>query len=141
HFRAARGLRFTAHRIHDGLSHWLIGPDSPAFAAAEKVRSEWVLRIDGEVKLRDAAAVNPNIATGKVEVFIRELEVLSAAKELPLPVFGDQEYPEDIRLRYRFLDLRREKLHANIVKRTQIISAMRAGMGGAGFTEFSTPIL
>ena len=135
------GLLFIDLRDHYGVTQCVIDPDSPAFAEAEKVRSEWVLRIDGEVKLRDAAAVNPNIATGKVEVFIRELEVLSAAKELPLPVFGDQEYPEDIRLRYRFLDLRREKLHANIVKRTKIISAMRAGMGGAGFTEFSTPIL
>src|SRR5690606_3547867 len=141
HFRAARGLRFTAHRIHDGLSHWLIGPDSPAFAAAEKVRSEWVLRIDGEVKLRDASAVNPNISTGQIEVFIRELEVLSEAKELPLPVFGDQEYPEDIRLRYRFLDLRREKLHNNIVKRTKVIAAMRNGMTEQGFAEYSTPIL
>src|SRR5690606_28666971 len=119
----------------------VIDPDSAAFPLAEKVRSEWVLRIDGEVKRRDAAAVNPNISTGEVEIFIRDIEVLSQAKELPLPVFGEQEYPEDVRLRYRFLDLRRSKLHNNIVKRTKIISAMRAGMGEAGFTEFSTPIL
>jgi aspartyl-tRNA synthetase len=85
--------------------------------------------------------VNTNIATGAIEIFIREIETLSVAKELPLPVFGDQDYPEDVRLRYRFLDLRREKLHANILKRTKIISSMRAGMGDAGFTEFSTPIL
>src|SRR5690606_5388356 len=123
------------------ITQCVIDPDSAAFADAEKVRSEWVLRIDGEVKLRDAAAVNTNISTGQIEIFIRELEVLSVAKELPLPVFGDQEYPEDVRLRYRFLDLRREKLHANILKRTKIISSMRAGMGEAGFTEFSTPIL
>lgn len=135
------GLLFIDLRDHYGITQCVIDPDSAAFAAAEKVRSEWVLRIDGEVKLRDAAAVNSNIPTGAVEVFIRDIEVLSAAKELPLPVFGEAEYPEDIRLRYRFLDLRREKLHNNIVKRTRIISAMRAGMGDAGFTEFSTPIL
>ncbi|GAB5427124.1 MAG: aspartate--tRNA ligase [Devosia indica] len=135
------GLLFIDLRDHYGITQCVIDPDSAAFGTAETVRSEWVLRIDGEVKLRDAAAVNPNIPTGTIEVFIREIEVLSAAKELPLPVFGEAEYPEDIRLRYRFLDLRRETLHANIVKRTKIISAMRAGMGEAGFTEFSTPIL
>ncbi|KFL32452.1 aspartyl-tRNA synthetase [Devosia riboflavina] len=135
------GLLFIDLRDNYGITQCVIDPDSAAFADAEKVRSEWVLRIDGEVKLRDAAAVNTNIATGGIEIFIREIEVLSVAKELPLPVFGDAEYPEDIRLRYRFLDLRREKLHANILKRTKVISAMRAGMGDAGFTEFSTPIL
>lgn len=135
------GLLFIDLRDHYGITQCVIDPDSAAFGTAETVRSEWVLRIDGEVKLRDAAAVNPNIPTGTIEVFIREIEVLSAAKELPLPVFGEAEYPEDIRLRYRFLDLRRETLHGNIVKRTKIISAMRAGMGEAGFTEFSTPIL
>ncbi len=135
------GLLFIDLRDHYGMTQCVVDPDSPAFAAVEKVRSEWVIRIDGDVKLRDAAAVNPNLPTGQVEVFIREIEVLSVAKELPLPVFGDQDYPEDIRLRYRFLDLRREKLHNNIVKRTKIISSMRAGMGEAGFTEFSTPIL
>lgn len=128
-------------RDHYGLTQAVIDPDSPAFAAAEKVRSEWVIRIDGEVKLRDTAAVNPNLPTGTIEVFIREIEVLSAAKELPLPVFGDQEYPEDVRLKYRFLDLRREKLHANIVRRTKVISAMRNSMADAGFAEYSTPIL
>ncbi len=135
------GLLFIDLRDNYGITQCVIDPDSAAFAQAEKVRSEWVLRIDGEVKLRDASAVNNNIPTGAIEIFIREIEVLSVAKELPMPVFGDAEYPEDIRLRYRFLDLRREKLHANILKRTKIISAMRAGMGGAGFTEFSTPIL
>ena len=135
------GLLFIDLRDHYGITQCVIDPDSAAFATAETVRSEWVLRIDGEVKLRDAAAANPNIPTGTIEVFIREIEVLSAANELPLPVFGEAEYPEDIRLRYRFLDLRREKLHGNIVKRTKIISAMRSGMGEAGFTEYSTPIL
>lgn len=135
------GLLFIDLRDHYGITQAVIDPDSPAFSAVEKVRSEWVIRIDGEVKLRDASVVNPNLPTGTVEVFIRELEVLSAAKELPLPVFGDQDYPEDVRLRYRFIDLRREKLHANIVKRTKIISAMRAGMAEQGFAEYSTPIL
>ncbi|ODU81076.1 MAG: aspartate--tRNA ligase, partial [Pelagibacterium sp. SCN 63-17] len=135
------GLLFIDLRDNYGLTQCVVDPDSPAFSAVEKVRSEWVVRIDGEVKLRDASAVNPNLPTGEIEIFIREIETLSVAKELPLPVFGDQEYPEDVRLRYRFLDLRREKLHANILKRTKIISAMRAGMGDAGFTEFSTPIL
>ena len=135
------GLLFIDLRDHYGLTQAVIDPDSPAFAAAERVRSEWVIRIDGVVKLRDAAAVNPNLPTGTIEVFIQELEVLSAAKELPLPVFGDQEYPEDVRLKYRFLDLRREKLHANIVKRTKVIAAMRAGMTEQGFAEYSTPIL
>src|SRR5690606_5039188 len=84
---------------------------------------------------------NPNLPTGTIEVFIQEIEVLSAAKELPLPVFGEQDYPEDVRLRYRFIDLRREKLHANIVKRTKVIAAMRNGMTEQGFAEYSTPIL
>ncbi|MCZ4345085.1 aspartate--tRNA ligase [Devosia neptuniae] len=135
------GLLFIDLRDHYGLTQCVIDPDSPAFAAAEQVRSEWVIRIDGEVKLRADAAVNPNLPTGTIEIFIREIEVLSAAKELPLPVFGEQEYPEDVRLTYRFVDLRREKLHANIVKRTKIISAMRNRMGEAGFGEYSTPIL
>jgi aspartyl-tRNA synthetase len=135
------GLLFIDLRDHYGLTQAVIDPDSPAFAAVEKVRAEWVVRIDGEVKLRDAAAVNPNLPTGAVEIYVREIEVLSAAKELPLPVFGDQEYPEDVRLKYRFVDLRREKLHANIVKRTKVISAMRNSMADAGFAEYSTPIL
>jgi aspartyl-tRNA synthetase len=135
------GLLFLDLRDHYGMTQCVVDPDSAAFADMEKVRAEWVIRIDGEVKPRAPEAVNANLPTGGIEVFIREVEVLSKAAELPLPVFGDQEYPEDVRLRYRFLDLRREKLHANIVKRTKIISAMRQGMGAAGFTEFSTPIL
>ncbi|WP_173087804.1 aspartate--tRNA ligase [Devosia sp. 1635] len=135
------GLLFIDLRDHYGLTQCVIDPDSPAFADAEKVRAEWVIRIDGEVKLRDGAAVNPNLPTGDIEVFIREIEVLSAARELPLPVFGEPDYPEDVRLRYRFIDLRRETLHANIVKRTKVISYMRRTMEGIGFTEFSTPIL
>ncbi|HTN61312.1 MAG TPA: aspartate--tRNA ligase [Devosia sp.] len=135
------GLLFFDLRDHYGLTQCVIDPDSPAFAAAEQIRSEWVVRIDGEVKLRDGSAINPNLPTGAIEVFIREIEVLSAAKELPMPVFGEPDYPEDIRLRYRFLDLRRETLHANIVKRTKVISSMRRRMEGIGFAEYSTPIL
>ncbi len=135
------GLLFFDLRDHYGLTQCVIDPDSPAFAAAEQIRSEWVVRIDGEVKLRDATAVNTNLPTGTIEVFIREIEVLSAAKELPMPVFGEPDYPEDIRLRYRFLDLRRETLHANIVKRTKVISSMRRRMESIGFAEYSTPIL
>lgn len=108
---------------------------------AETLRAEWVVRIDGEVKLRTPETVNPNLPTGSVEIFIREIEVLGAAKELPLPVFGEPDYPEDVRLRYRFIDLRRETLHSNIVKRTKIIAAMRREMNDAGFAEYSTPIL
>jgi aspartyl-tRNA synthetase len=135
------GLLFFDLRDHYGLTQCVIDPDSPAFAAAEQIRSEWVVRIDGEVKLRDGSAVNTNLPTGTIEVFIREIEVLSVAKELPMPVFGEPDYPEDIRLRYRFLDLRRETLHANIVKRTKVISSMRRRMEAIGFAEYSTPIL
>ncbi|QEE20998.1 aspartate--tRNA ligase [Youhaiella tibetensis] len=135
------GLLFLDLRDHYGLTQCVIDPDSPAFALAETLRAEWVVRIDGEVKLRTPETVNPNLPTGSVEVFIREIEVLGAAKELPLPVFGEPDYPEDVRLRYRFLDLRRETLHANIVKRTKVISSMRQRMGEIGFAEYSTPIL
>jgi aspartyl-tRNA synthetase len=135
------GLLFIDLRDHYGLTQIVADPDSPAFAAAESVRGEWVIRVDGEVKARMPEAVNPNLPTGEVEVFAGGIEVLSAARELPLPVFGEPDYPEDIRLKYRFLDLRRETLHRNIVARTKIIADIRRRMVEAGFTEFSTPIL
>src|SRR5690349_3881944 len=135
------GLLFIDLRDHYGLTQCVVDPDSPAFKLAETLRAEWVIRVDGEVKARTPETVNPNLPTGAVEVFIRELTVLSEAKELPLPVFGEPDYPEDVRLRYRFLDLRRETLHANIVKRTKVISSMRRRMGEIGFAEYSTPIL
>jgi len=135
------GLLFIDLRDHYGLTQLVIDPDSKAFAAAENVRAEWVIRVDGEVKARTPETANLKQPTGGVEVFIREIEVLGEAKELPLPVFGEPDYPEDIRLRYRFLDLRRETLHANIVKRTKIISSMRRRMDEIGFAEYSTPIL
>ena len=135
------GLLFIDLRDHYGLTQIVADPDSPAFKVAETVRGEWVIRVDGEVKARLPETVNANLPTGEIEIFAREIEVLSAAKELPLPVFGEPDYPEDIRLKYRFLDLRRETLHKNIVARTKIIAEMRRRMGEVGFTEFSTPIL
>ena len=135
------GVLFIDLRDHYGITQCVVDPDSPAFAAAEKLRAESVIRVDGNVKERTPETANPNLPTGGIEVFIRELEVLGAATDLPLPVFGEPDYPEDIRLRYRFLDLRRETLHANIVKRTRIIASMRRRMGEVGFAEYSTPIL
>jgi aspartyl-tRNA synthetase len=119
----------------------VIDSDSKAFKAAETARSEWVIRIDGRVRTRPAGTENAELPTGSVEVYIDDLEVLGPAGELPLPVFGDQEYPEDIRLKYRFLDLRREKLHQNIMTRVEIIKSMRRRMEGQGFLELKTPIL
>lgn len=135
------GVLFVDLRDHYGMTQVVCDPDSPAFKTAEVVRGEWVIRIDGTVKARSEDTVNKNMATGEIELYAKEIEVLSAAKELPLPVFGEPEYPEDVRLKYRFLDLRRETLHKNIVKRTQIIAAMRREMTAGGFTEYSTPIL
>ena len=135
------GLLFIDLRDHYGLTQCVADPDSPAFKQAETVRAEWVIRIDGVVKARTPETINPNLPTGAVEVFVDGLEVLSTASELPVPVFGDQEYPEETRLRYRFLDLRRDKLHKNIMRRGEIISSIRRRMRDAGFFEFQTPIL
>jgi aspartyl-tRNA synthetase len=135
------GLLFIDMRDHYGMTQIVADPDSPCFKVAETVRGEWVICVDGTVVARSAETINPNLATGEIEIKAVKMEVLSAAKELPLPVFGEPDYPEDIRLKYRFLDLRRETLHRNIVKRTQIIAAMRRRMGEEGFAEYSTPIL
>ncbi len=135
------GLLFIDLRDHYGVTQCVADPDSAAFALVEKVRAEWVVRIDGEVKARSEDTVNDKLPTGGVEIFIRELEVLSTSEELPLPVFGEPDYPEDIRLRYRFLDLRRDNLHANIVQRSRIIDSIRRRMWDEGFFEFQTPIL
>jgi aspartyl-tRNA synthetase len=116
-------------------------PDSPAFKTAEMLRSEWVVRIDGKVRRRPAGTENPELPTGAVEVYIHEIEVLGPAAELPMPVFGEQEYPEDIRLKYRFLDLRRERLHRNLMMRGAVIDSIRRRMKEEGFFEFQTPIL
>src|SRR5664279_6403154 len=109
------GLLFIDLRDHYGLSQVVADPDSPAFKVAETLRAEWVVRIDGKVRRRPEGTENPELPTGQVEIYITEIEVLGPAGELPLPVFGDQEYPEETRLKYRFLDLRREKLHRNIM--------------------------
>jgi aspartyl-tRNA synthetase len=139
------GLLFIDLRDHYGITQVVADPDSPAFKSAEAVRSEWVIRVDGKVRDRPViegkSTVNPELATGEIEVTASEIEVLSAAKELPIPVFGDAEYPEDLRLKYRFLDLRREALHKNILLRNEIIGSIRRRMRDSGFFEFQTPIL
>ncbi|MDX3967277.1 MAG: aspartate--tRNA ligase [Bradyrhizobium sp.] len=135
------GVLFIDLRDHYGLTQCVVDPDSPAFSLAEKLRSEFVVRMDGKARRRPEGTDNDDLPTGKVEVYVSEIEVLGPAGDLPLPVFGDQEYPEDIRLKYRFLDLRREKLHQNIMTRVEIIKSMRRRMEGQGFFEFNTPIL
>jgi aspartyl-tRNA synthetase len=135
------GVLFIDLRDHYGMTQVVADPDSGAFNTAERVRSEWVIKVDGRVRRRPDGTDNPDLETGAIEVFATEIEVLSEAKELPLPVFGELDYPEDVRLTYRFLDLRRETLHANIMRRTEIIRAMREKMTAAGFFEFATPIL
>src|SRR5947207_3075165 len=135
------GLLFIDLRDHYGITQAVADPDSPAFKTAEKLRSEWVVRIDGKVRKRPGGTENPELPTGMVEVFISEIETLGPAVELPMPVFGDQEYPEEIRLKYRFLDLRRERLHNNIMLRGRVIDSIRRRMKEQGFFEFQTPVL
>jgi aspartyl-tRNA synthetase len=135
------GLLFIDLRDHYGITQVVADPDSPSFKHAEKLRSEWVVRIDGKVRKRPAGTENPDLPTGAIEIYISEIEVLGPAGELPMPVFGDQEYPEDIRLTYRFLDLRRERLHRNIMMRGAVIDSIRRRMKEQGFFEFQTPIL
>ena len=135
------GVLFVDLRDHYGMTQIVADTDSPALPILEALRLESVMTIDGEVKARSSSTVNANLPTGQIEVFARSVTVLSKSEELPLPVAGEQEYPEETRLKYRFLDLRRETLHANIVKRTQIIRETRRRMEDIGFTEYSTPIL
>ncbi|MBJ7526618.1 MAG: aspartate--tRNA ligase [Sphingomonadaceae bacterium] len=135
------GVLFVDLRDHYGMTQIVADTDSPALPILEALRLESVITIDGEVKARSASTVNAHLPTGQIEVFARSVTVLSKSEELPLPVAGEQEYPEETRLKYRFLDLRRETLHANIVKRTQIIRETRRRMEDIGFTEYSTPIL
>ena len=135
------GVLFIDLRDHYGVTQVLCDPDSPVFAEVEKVRSEWCIRIDGNVKARDESLINPKLPTGEVEVFIRDMEVLGAADELPLMVFGDQEYPEETRLRYRFLDLRREVMQENMKLRSDVIASMRKRMWDKEFREYQTPII
>ncbi len=135
------GLLFIDLRDHYGLTQLVFDPSSPGFAKVERLRAESVIRIDGKVVARDAATINANLPTGEVEVYVADVEVLSEAAELPLPVFGEPEYPEEIRLKNRFLDLRRETLHKNIVLRSQVIMSIRQRMVAQGFLEYQTPIL
>ena len=135
------GVLFIDLRDHYGITQCVVDPDSPAFGAAETLRSEWVVRIDGDVRQRPAGTENADMVTGQIEIYVRDIEVLGPSAELPLPVFGDVDYPEETRLKYRFLDLRRERLHKNIMLRGQVIDGMRARMKGQGFFEFQTPIL
>ncbi len=135
------GLLFIDLRDHYGVTQVMADPDSPVFAEIEKVRSEWCIRIDGEVKARDESLVNAKIPTGEIEVFIRDIEILGKSEELPLMVFGEQEYPEETRLRYRYLDLRREKMQRNMVLRSNMIRSIRNRMWDQGFNEYQTPII
>ncbi|MDB5617291.1 aspartate--tRNA ligase, partial [Tardiphaga sp.] len=135
------GVLFIDLRDHYGLTQCVADPSSPAFKDAELLRSEWVVKIDGLVRRRPEGTVNADLPTGAVEIYISSIEVLGSSLELPLPVFGDQDYPEDIRLKFRFLDLRREKLHQNIMTRGAIVDSMRKRMKEQGFFEFQTPIL
>ena len=135
------GVLFVDLRDHYGITQIVADADSPALPVLDRLRLESVITIEGEVKARAAETVNPRLATGEVEVFARAITVQSAAEELPMPVADEQPYPEDIRLKYRFLDLRRETLHKNIMTRVAVIADMRARMNAVGFNEFSTPIL
>ena len=135
------GVLFIDLRDHYGMTQVLCDPDSPVFAEVEKVRSEWCIRIDGEVKARAPELVNPKLPTGEIEVFVRDLEVLGDAAELPLMVFGDQEYPEETRLRYRYLDLRREQMQQNMTLRSDVVASIRRRMWDQGFREYQTPII
>ena len=135
------GVLFIDLRDHYGVTQLLCDSDSPVFSDVEKVRSEWCIRIDGVVKARDESLVNPKLPTGEIEVFIRDMEVLGAAEELPLIVFGDQEYPEETRLRYRFLDLRREAMQRNMTLRSDVVASIRKRMWAQNFREYQTPII
>ena len=135
------GVLFIDLRDHFGITQVLADSDSPAFKDIEKLRAEYCIRIEGGVKARDASLVNTKLKTGEIEVYARAMDVLGAADDLPLPVFGEPDYPEETRLSYRFLDLRREGLHANMMLRSNVVRSMRGRMWDTGFTEFQTPII
>ena len=135
------GVLFIDLRDHYGITQVIADSDSAAFPVLERLRAETVIRIDGRVKLRDASLINPKLPTGEIEVYATEVEVLGPADELPLPVFGDHDYPEETRLAYRFIDLRRDSLHDNIMLRSRVVKWLRDRMWDQGFTEFQTPII
>jgi len=134
-------LLFVDLRDHYGITQIVTDTDSPAFKTLDRLRVESVVTVDGEVVARSKETVNPNLPTGEIEVRAAIVTVQSAAAELPMPVFGEQEYPEEIRLKYRYLDLRREQVHQNIILRSAVITSIRRRMAEQGFTEFQTPIL
>ncbi len=135
------GLVFLDLRDHYGITQCVVEPDSPAFKLADTARSEWVITVTGPVVMRPADTRNANLPTGDIEIRITDVQVQSRAEDLPVQVFGDIEYPEETRLKYRFIDLRRDKLHRNIMLRSQVIASLRRRMIDQGFTEFQTPIL
>lgn len=135
------GVMFIDLRDHYGLTQIVFNPGAPGFAAVERLRAESVLTVEGKVVARDPELVNPNLETGEIELVGANVVVLSEASDLPMPVFGDHSYPEEIRLRHRYLDLRREQLHQNMVLRSQVISSLRRRMTEQGFMEYQTPIL
>lgn len=135
------GVLFIDLRDHYGVTQIVCDSDSKGFSAANVVRAEWVVRIDGRVRARPEGTNNDELPTGAIEVYAVNVTVLSESVELPLPVFGDVDYPEDTRLKFRFLDLRRERLHNNIMTRGAIVDSIRRRMKEAGFFEFQTPIL
>jgi aspartyl-tRNA synthetase len=135
------GLMFIDLRDHYGLTQLVLHPGTPGFETVERLRAESVIRVDGEVVARSPETVNAGLPTGEVEVRVTAVEVLSEAAELPLPVFGEPDYPEEIRLKHRYLDLRRETLHRNIILRSKVIHSIRSRMVGQGFLEYQTPIL
>ena len=135
------GVLFIDLRDHYGITQIVADEDSEALALLESLKSESVITIDGVVKARSQETRNANLPTGDIEVFAKSATVQSAAEELPLPVAGEQEYPEDIRLKYRFVDLRRERVHKNIMLRNRVITSLRQRMIDQGFSEFQTPIL
>jgi len=134
-------LLFIDLRDHYGLTQCVVEPGSKVFELVETIRSEWVICITGTVRARLPETINESLETGEIELFMDNVEILSKADELPLPVFGEPDYPEDIRLKYRFLDLRRQKIHSNIILRSKIIQSIRKRMMDQGFNEYQTPIL
>ena len=135
------GVLFIDLRDHFGITQVIADNDSPVFEIIETLRSEWCIRIDGKVLARDESLANPKLPTGEVEVFIQDIEILGKAEELPLMVFGEQEYPEETRLKYRYLDLRREKLQSNMILRSDVVASIRRRMWDQNFREYQTPII
>ena len=134
-------LLFIDLRDHFGLTQCVVEKNNKYFKVLEKIKPESVISVTGKVLKREKGTENLELSTGKIEVSIQSIKILAEAKDLPMPVFGEQDYPEDIRLKYRFLDLRRDEMHKNIILRSNVISFIRSEMSKLGFLEFQTPIL